>query len=209
LRTRCIDKRGLIEDADHGKNIGRILVKRAIFFLQGGGKGAYAADGKLVASLRRGLAASYEIHYPKMPDEDAPDYEKWKPVIAKELAALKGAAIVIGHSLGASLLLKFLVEEEPRHEIAGIFLIASPYWGGEGWRYEGYERVALPEDFASRLPREAPVFMYHSRNDEIVPFAHVALYAKKLPHAQTRSLERGHQLENDLSEVVADVEGLW
>jgi predicted alpha/beta hydrolase family esterase len=37
-------------------------------------------------------------------------------------------AIVVGHSLGGSFMLKFLVEEEPRNRIAGIFLIAAPYW---------------------------------------------------------------------------------
>lgn len=183
-------------------------MKHEILFVQGGGKGAYAEDGKLVDSLRRALGASHEIRYPKMPDEHDPDYEKWKPVIARELASLKGVAIVVGHSLGGSFLLKLLVEEEPRNKIAGIFLIAAAYWGGEGWRYEGYERVALPENFASRLPEGAPVFMYHSRNDEIVPYAHLALYADKLPQAKMRSLERGHQLNDDLSEVAADIKGL-
>lgn len=69
------------------------------------------------------------------------------------------------HSLGGSFLLKFLAEGKPRNRIAGIFVIAAPYWGGEGWRYEGYERVALPGDLASRLPQGSPIFMYHSRND--------------------------------------------
>jgi predicted alpha/beta hydrolase family esterase len=183
-------------------------VKQAILFLQGGGKGAHAADGKLVASLRGALGASYEIVFPKVPDEQDPDYEKWKPVIAKELARLKAGSILTGHSLGGSFLLKYLVEEPPRREIAGIFLIATPYWGGDGWRYEGYERVALPEGFAARLPRGASVFMYHSRNDEVVPYAHLALYADKLPQAKIRSLERGHQLNDDLSEVAGDIESL-
>jgi len=183
-------------------------VKQAILFLQGGGKGAHTADGKLVASLRGALGGSYEILYPKVPDEQDPDYEQWKPVIAHELEKLEGMASVIGHSLGGSFLLKYLVEEQPRNQIAGIFLIATPYWGGDGWRYEGYERVALAEGFAARLPRGASVFMYHSRNDEIVPYAHLALYAETLPQARIRSLERGHQLNNDLSEVVADINGL-
>lgn len=183
-------------------------MKQRILFVQGGGEGAYAADRQLVASLRRTLGASYEIRYPRMPDEKDPAYEKWKPFIEKELAKLEGVAIVMGHSLGGSFLLKFLVEEKPRKKIAGIFLIATPYWGGNGWRYEGYERVALPEDFDTRLPRGASVFIYHSRNDEIVPYAHMALYAEKLPQAQIRSLDRGHQLNNDVSEVTADIKTL-
>jgi predicted alpha/beta hydrolase family esterase len=111
--------------------------------------------------------------------------------------------------LGGSFLLKYVSEEKIVKTIAGIFLIATPYWGGDGWQYEGYERVALPEDFASKLPRRTPIFFYHARDDESVPFAHLALYAKRLPQAFIHALDGGgHQLNNDLSEVVADIKSL-
>ena len=95
-------------------------------------------------------------------------------------------------------------------KIAGIFLIATPFWGGDkGWKYEGYEALALPEGHANQLPSNAPVFFYHSRDDEIVPFAHLALYAQKFPQATIRELNGGgHQLHNDLSEVVEDIKSL-
>jgi len=90
-----------------------------------------------------------------------------------------------------------------------VFLIATPYWGGDGWRYEGYEAAALPKDFPSRLPKGTPIFFYHSRDDEVAPFAHLALYEHKLPQATIRVLDgRGHQLNNDLSEVAADIKRL-
>jgi uncharacterized protein len=55
----------------------------------------------------------------------------------------------------------------------------------------------LREDFAAKLPRGTPVFLYHGRDDEIVPFAHLALYAEKLPQAAVRELDgHGHQIEN-------------
>ena len=54
-----------------------------------------------------------------------------------------------------------------------------------------------------------PVFLYHGRDDEIVPFAHAGLYAKALPHAVVRPLDgRNHQLNDDLSEVAADIRRL-
>jgi predicted alpha/beta hydrolase family esterase len=93
--------------------------------------------------------------------------------------------------------------------IAGIFLIATPYWGGDGWRYEGYERVALPMGFAAKLPNGTALFLYHSRDDDTVPFAHLALYAAKLPRATIRDFDgRGHQLNNDLTEVATDIKSL-
>jgi hypothetical protein len=43
----------------------------------------------------------------------------------------------------------------------------------------------------------------------MVPFAHLALYAEQLPQATVCELdERGHQLNDDLSEVAADIRSL-
>ncbi len=184
-------------------------MKRQILFVQGGGKGAHEADGLLVAALRKALGAGYEVRYPTMPKEEEPDYPLWSSCIAKELVPLRDGAILIGHSLGGSFLLKFLSEEKVGTKLAALVLIAAPYWGGRGWRYPGFEKVALREGFASKLPRRARVFLYHGQDDEIVPFAHLALYAAGLPQAVVRELVgRGHQLNNDLSKVAADIKTL-
>jgi uncharacterized protein len=185
------------------------LMKKQVLFIQGAGDGAYKEDEKLVASLQHLLGPEYDVHYPAMQNEDEPDYETWMHQIKNELAALKGAVILIGHSVGASILIKFLTESEIRKTIAGIFLIATPYWGGEGWTYEGYEALTLTRVIDTKLPKDAPVFLYQSRDDEIVPFTHLALYAKRLPRATMRELNgRGHQLNNDLSEVASDIKKL-
>jgi predicted alpha/beta hydrolase family esterase len=178
-------------------------------FIQGAGEGAHATDKKLVASLRQLLGPAYDIHYPVMPHEDDADYETWKVQIASELAPMHDPVLLLGHSVGASMLLKFLSEIAVERTIAGIFLIATPFWGGAGWRYDGFTRLALPEGFAAALPEGAPIFLYHCRDDEIVPFAHLGLYAQRMPQATIRELDgRGHQLKNDLSEVAEDIRGL-
>jgi pimeloyl-ACP methyl ester carboxylesterase len=54
-----------------------------------------------------------------------------------------------------------------------------------------------------------PIFLYQSRDDEVVPFEHLTKYAAKLPQAVVRELDgRGHQLGDDLSEVAADIRSL-
>ncbi len=83
--------------------------------------------------------------------------------------------ILVGHSLGASILLKYLSEEKAEKPVAGVFLVAPPYWGAEDWEVSEY---ALQADFASKIPKELPMFFYHSRDDEWVPFAHLTLYAE-------------------------------
>ncbi len=82
-------------------------------------------------------------------------------------------------------MLKYLAEEKVEKPLAGSFLIATPYWGAEDWQVEAYSR---PEGFASQLPK-APFFFYQSHDDEVVPFAHLALYAEKLPQATIREFD--------------------
>jgi predicted alpha/beta hydrolase family esterase len=184
-------------------------MKKQVLFIQGAGEGAYEEDQKLVESLQHVLGPEYKVHYPAMPDEDNAPYEQWKRQIEKELAAMQGPIILIGHSVGASVVVKCMSEIEVEKEIAGIFLLANPFWGGNGWRYEGYEELALPNGFAARLPEGASIFLYHSRDDESVPFAHLAMYTEKIPQATVREFDDGgHQFHNDLSAIAADIKSL-
>ncbi|MGH3087451.1 MAG: RBBP9/YdeN family alpha/beta hydrolase [Rubrobacteraceae bacterium] len=181
-------------------------MKKHILFVHGGGEGAHEEDKKMAMSLGDSLGNGYDVHAPKMPDEDNPEYEAWKQKISDELAATDGEAILVGHSLGASILVKYLSEAKVETPLAGIFLIAPPFWSAEDWEVPEYE---LGKDFAAKLPESAPIFLYHSRDDEWVPFAHLAIYAEKLPNATVREFDgRGHQFEDGLSEVARDIESL-
>jgi predicted alpha/beta hydrolase family esterase len=176
---------------------------KVVLFVHGAGEGAYEADEKLAASLREALGSEYDVRSPRMPDEGDPEVGVWKDKIATELAAMDGEVVLVGHSVGAFLLLRYLSEEEVEKPVAGLFLVAVPYVGTGGWEIEEY---APREDFASELPEELPVFLYHARDDEVVPFEHLALNGARLPLATVREFEgRGHQFGDDLSEVARDV----
>jgi predicted alpha/beta hydrolase family esterase len=194
--------------ADEKESSGRVegrrrTTKTHVLFVHGAGGEAYEVDGNLVRSLRETLASDFEVRYPKMPGGEAPGYGAWSDRISRELSASNGEVILVGHSLGGSILLKHLSEERVDKPIAGVFLIATPYWGTVDWEVAEFE---LREDFPAALPEDVPIFLYHSRDDEVVPFAHLALYAGRLPRATVREFEdRGHQLGDDLSEVTEDI----
>ena len=87
-------------------------VKRQLLFVQGGGAGVHDEwDSKLVESLGRELGPEYEIRYPRMPKEDDPSYAAWKASIEKEFATLDDDAILVGHSIGATILVSALAEQ--------------------------------------------------------------------------------------------------
>jgi predicted alpha/beta hydrolase family esterase len=180
------------------------MSKQVLFIHGAGGEVAYQEDGILVASLQNALRSSYEVHYPKMPLEESASYADWKNEITAALSALAEEVILVAHSVGGSILLKYLIEEQVEKRILGLFLLAVPYFGDdEIWTDAD---VNLPHDFAARLPAISRIFLYHSRDDEVVPFSHLGRYAAKLPQATTREYDgRGHQFGNDLTEVAEDI----
>ncbi len=180
-----------------------------VLFIHGAGEGAYREDLLLVQSLKKELGSDFVVRYPEMPDEDNAPYDLWKKKVQDEIAAVGGPVILVGHSMGASYIAKILTEIKITMPIVGVFLIAPPFWGGEGWLYEGYKALALPPDVAARFPKNTEVFLYQAQTDEIVPFSHLALYAKYFPRATVREIEKGgHQLNNDLSLVANDIKNL-
>ncbi|GCE29415.1 alpha/beta hydrolase [Dictyobacter alpinus] len=180
-----------------------------IFLMQGAGAGAYEEDKELAPSLSQALGPQYEVHYPAMPHEDDAPYEEWKHVLEQELALMQGPVVLVGHSIGASFLLKWKSEIGAKKPIAAMFLLACPFWGGNGWRYPGYEALMLPKDAATHLAMGRQLFLYHCRNDAIVPSDHLALYAHILPEAKVCLRDEGnHQFNNDLSFVAEDIKSL-
>jgi predicted alpha/beta hydrolase family esterase len=180
---------------------------RQVLFVQGGGAGVHDDwDDKLVDSLRRGLGAGYEVRYPRMPDEADPSYAAWKSAIAGEIARLDDGAILVGHSIGATILINTLADAPTTRKLAGVVLVAAPFVGAGGWPSDEIKPMA---GLGARLRVEAPIHLYHGSRDETAPLAHLDLYEKAIPGAIAHRLAgRDHQLNNDLTEVAAGVRAL-
>ncbi len=179
---------------------------RQILFIQGGGDEGYEADKALVSSLQENLGAEYHINYPELAsDESLPDFG-WPQKIDEQALQTEGDVLIVGHSLGASMLLKYLSEKPVAKNITGIFLVATPFWSGnEDWK----TGLKLQEHFSEELPDELPIFFYHCKDDEVAPFAHLEQYKQKVTQATFREIKSGgHQLSNDLTVVAQDIKSL-
>src|SRR5690606_33334812 len=119
----------------------------------GAGEGGYEGDKPLAASLQTRVGGGYrmdgtEIHI----DEAAPDYG-WPEQIGEKITQANDGVIVVAHSFGASMLLKYLSENTLDRNIAGIFLLAAPFWSGSGAWKAGFR---LKPGFADKLPVDVP-----------------------------------------------------
>lgn len=176
---------------------------KKLLFIQGGGDNGYQADKKLVDSLKQCIGNAYEINYPEIESkEDESDYG-WAKQIGNEISKSEENLILIGHSFGASMILKYLSENSIQKKLNGVFLIATPFWkGNEDW----VQGLRLNENFADQLPENVPIFFYHCKDDKEIPFSHLQEYRERLKSATYREIDNGgHQLNNDLAIVAKDI----
>jgi len=181
-------------------------MKEVLFVHSAGPQGHHEGSDYLVAYLRNALGSEYRVLLPEMPDPENPHYKTWKGKLKSELAGLDNDMILIGHSLGASVLLKYLSEERLHQSIAGLFLVGPVYWGKEDWDVKEY---VLRRDFSSKLPPIPRIFLYHSKDDEVVPITHARFFAEDIPTAHVREFDhRGHLFGHGLPELIEDIKGL-
>jgi uncharacterized protein len=177
-----------------------------VLFIQGAGNmHEPEGSGRLAAYLARELGTDYRVIAPEMPDADNPHYQPWRDRIEQELDAIDEDVILVGHSFGGSVLLKYLAEDSYQKPVRGLFLVSVPNWGPDGWAYDEF---AAPDDVASRLP-ESRIFLYHSRDDQEVPFAHLHYYEERLRTAMVRPIAGSeHSFVEGLPLLVEDIKSL-
>jgi predicted alpha/beta hydrolase family esterase len=132
-----------------------------VLFIQGAREGAYEADALLVERLQQSLGDAYAVSYPAMPDEGNAPYEAWIQQFEDALATMDGPVILVGHSVGGSVVAKQMADSANTKRTAGVFLLAAPFWGDDGWHHDGYEELELPTSNAESRPTGTPIFLYH------------------------------------------------
>lgn len=176
-------------------------MKRNVLVIHGAGE-PRRRNGKVYWEplLQHGLGKTYVVRAPRMPHPEHPQYKPWADRIV-ELLADSADPILVGHSFGASVLLKHLAEAAKRPAVAGVFLVATPFWGAN------FAEFALPSDFGVRLRDLTPLYFYQSRDDSEVPIEHLERFRRALPQAVVRVLDgRGHEFDQpDFPELVADI----
>ncbi|MFD5750742.1 RBBP9/YdeN family alpha/beta hydrolase [Streptomyces sp. NPDC127033] len=138
----------------------------------------------------------HTVDVPNLPDAHAPGLEQWQTAFAERaLAAPAEETVLVGHSIGAVNILRFLERYDPDRggAFAGAVLVAAP-------AYEvGYEALveffAKPFDWGA-IRRTAQRFHVLAAADDPVlipdPFGHVAALVTNLRATATITPTGGH-----------------
>ena len=151
--------------------------------------------------LRTELGDGYEVVLPSMPNKFDARYEEWKIWFEKLFPFLRDEVILVGHSMGGAFLCKYLTENVFPKKVKALFLVASVYDkdtdGNPLWTFALPETLKVPTD---------KIFLYHSKDDPVVPISDLDLYQKQFPDAKVRIFEdRGHFNQENFPEIVEDI----
>ncbi len=181
-------------------------MKPQLLIIQGGGEGAHEWGMPLITALKEQLGNNYDVHFPKMPNEKNPQYHAWVHKIEEELQNLSGPVILLGHSLGGSVLLKYLSEQAVLQHIQALFLVSAPFWGVPDWEVDQF---TLADNFTYKLPNVISSFIYHSCDDPFVPFLHHKRYKDLLATATVRTFNNaGHEMVKAVPTLIKDISSL-
>lgn len=147
------------------------------------GAGGYAEHRVLADELADQLGATVEM--PRLPDDDM-SVVAWAEPVGHALKGLRAEDVVVAHSFGTTILLHVLATSPAPP--ASATLLAMPDWGPQGWDVDDY----VPSAPGSAIE----LTLHHCRDDQVVPFAHLALAAAQLAGAQVVTHDAGgHQFE--------------
>ena len=179
-------------------------MQQVLFIHSAGPQGENQGSTGLQQYLEGELGSAYQMIAPKMPNPEDPQYAEWKKVLKKEIASLEDGAVLVGHSIGGTALLKFLSEEELGKSFAKVITVGSPFWSIDAdWEKEDF---ALADDFVSRNSLLPQVVLFHSIKDEIVPFSHLEKYMENMPSATVKQLAGNeHVFREGLKELADEI----
>lgn len=157
--------------------------------------------------LQNQLGNDFIIYAPQMPNKQNAQYSEWKIYFEKIMNSLdkNREVFLIGYSLGAIFLVKFLSENKANLKIPKIFLLGTPF-DNSGMGRELLYSFIRKGSLSNLAKQVGKIFFYHSKDDFIVPFEHLSKYKKHLPLANYREYtNRGHFKQEKIPDLIRDI----
>lgn len=130
-----------------------------------------------------------DVLLPSFPNDSNAVYEEWKIYFEKLLPFLKDDVQLVGHSLGAMFLAKYLNSHTLDRRVRRLVLIAGAYDDDAN-----EDLGSFKVESAKSVPGSAEeVHLFHSEDDPVVPFSELAKFQADMPDARAHVFsDRAH-----------------
>lgn len=141
----------------------------------------------------------YEVLLPEMPNKTFAKYNEWALYFSKIVPFLRHDATLVGHSLGGIFLAKYL-NEHPELHYKKVALVAAPF---NDTSTESLASFSLPEDLSVLNDAADEFALFHSKDDQVVPYEESIKYADTLDSNSLRLfVDRGHFNQETFPELL-------
>jgi len=152
-------------------------------------------------TLQDKLGEDFEVIAPNMPNKINAKYLEWKIWFEKYFQFLNEGVVFVGHSLGGTFLAKYLSENSFPKKIKALLLVAAPFDDEDS--DESLNDFALPASLAKITEQVDKIYLFHSKDDPVVPFEQVNKYKKALPNSEIIAFtDRQHFNQERFPELV-------
>lgn len=135
--------------------------------------------------LQDNLGSEYQVLLPSMPNSTNAQYSEWKLWFDHISSLFSDNCILVGHSLGAVFLAKYLSEYALPVKIKATILIAAPYDDESSEDLTDFKIVKLSDRLAEQAGR---LVFFNGMDDPIISVSDLSKYQDQLPSAEFKIL---------------------
>ena len=147
------------------------------------------------------LGGEWQVLLPRMPNKQNARYSEWVIWFERMIPFLDDGVVLIGHSLGAIFLPKYLSEHRLAKKIAKLILVAAPYG-----QTEFLGDFIIDKPLANVSAQCENIILFYSHDDPVVPLAEAEAYVQAWPAAKLHILEnRQHINQAEFPELVEEL----
>lgn len=159
--------------------------------------------------IAESLKSEYEFFRPPMPNELNASYKVWKLRFEKVQSIINNEdLILIWHSLGWMFLIKYIWENWFPKKIKQLHLVSAVFDESDMDDDEKYSwDFSYSPDIIPNLQKYCDqIFIYHSTDDDIVPYSHGQKIKSYLPNAEFITLhDRWHFNQETFPEILENI----
>jgi len=140
-----------------------------------------------------------DVLAPTFPNSSNAVYDEWVIYFEKILPLLGHEVQIVGHSLGAMFLTKYLNDAPLKVKLKRLILVSGGY-NNETTEGSGSFKVSSAKNLF-KSARE--IHLFHSKDDLVVPFSDLSTFQTDLPEATSHIFNnRGHFTDETFPEIV-------
>ena len=131
--------------------------------------------------LQENLGGDYQVLLPAMPNKTNARYNEWKLWFEHFSSLFTNGCILVGHSLGAVFLAKYLSEETLPIKVDATILIATPFDDDSVEDLTDFKITSLNENLSNQA---GELVFYNGLDDPVISERDLKKYQDALPSAE-------------------------